>query len=100
MSAEIVDLIARTRAVSEASHGCYDLTIKPLFDLWGFKGETLTPPTPAALKTTLSQVGFEHLEIPDASHLRKQIPNLKVDLSAVVQVWLQCVHTFSTNSVG
>lgn len=85
MSAEIVDLIARTRVVSEASRGCYDLTIKPLFDLWGFKGETLTPPTPVALKQTLSQVGFERLEIPDATHLRKQIPNLKVDVSSVGQ---------------
>jgi thiamine biosynthesis lipoprotein len=85
MSAEIVDLIARTRAVSEASHGCYDLTIKPLFDLWGFKGETLTLPSPVALKQALSQVGFERLDIPDATHLRKQIPNLKLDLSSVGQ---------------
>lgn len=85
VSAEIVELIARTRIVSEASRGCYDLTIKPLFDLWGFKGETLTPPSPATLKTALSQVGFGNLDIPDATHLRKKIPNLKVDLSSVGQ---------------
>ena len=85
VSAEIVDLIARTRTVSEASHGCYDLTIKPLFDLWGFQGEILTPPSPVALKQALSQVGFERLEISDATHLRKQIPTLKVDLSSVGQ---------------
>ena len=82
---EIVNLIEKTRAVSEASHGCYDLTIKPLFDLWGFKGESLTPPTSAALQQTLSQVGFNQLETFDATHLRKRNPNLKVDLSSVGQ---------------
>ncbi len=85
ISAEIVDLIEKTRAVSKASQGCYDLTIKPLFDLWGFKGESLTPPSPAALQQTLSQVGFERLEILDSTHLRKQIPSLKLDLSSIGQ---------------
>lgn len=85
ISAEIVALIERTRAVSEATHGCYDLTIKPLFDLWGFKGETLTRPTPEALQKALSQVGFKQLDKVDDTHLRKRIPNLKVDLSSVGQ---------------
>ena len=85
ISAEIVDLIAKTQAVSKASQGCYDLTIKPLFDLWGFKGEALTPPSPASLQQTLSQVGFERLEILDSTHLRKKIPNLKLDLSSIGQ---------------
>lgn len=85
VSPEIVALIEKTRAVSEASQGCYDLTIKPLFDLWGFKGETLTLPSSAGLKNTLSQVGFNQLEIVDNTHLRKRIPNLKIDLSSVGQ---------------
>ncbi len=35
---EIPMLVTEARVVSEASQGCYDLTIKPLFDVWGFKG--------------------------------------------------------------
>jgi thiamine biosynthesis lipoprotein len=85
ISVEIIGLIEKTRAISKASHGCYDLTIKPLFDLWGFKGENLTPPSPAALKQALSQVGFSQLETIDSTHLRKQIPNLKLDLSSIGQ---------------
>lgn len=72
VGAEIVALIEKTRAVSEATHGCYDLTIKPLFDLWGFKGETLTQPTPDALKKTLSQVGLAQLETLDATSCNTQ----------------------------
>jgi thiamine biosynthesis lipoprotein len=85
ISAEIIGLIEKTRAVSEATHGCYDLTIKPLFDLWGFKGEKLTQPTPDALKKTLSQVGLVQLEILDATHIVKKIPTLKIDMSSIGQ---------------
>ncbi|MDD5228828.1 MAG: FAD:protein FMN transferase [Methylococcales bacterium] len=85
IGAEIVDLIEKTRLVSEASHGCYDLTIKPLFDLWGFKGESLTKPTPIALQQALTQVGFSQLETTDLTHFRKRIPNLKLDLSSIGQ---------------
>ncbi|RYZ81784.1 MAG: hypothetical protein EOO68_35365, partial [Moraxellaceae bacterium] len=34
---EVVKLVEYARSISKASGGCYDLTIKPLFDLWGFK---------------------------------------------------------------
>ena len=71
--------------MSIATHGCYDLTIKPLFDLWGFNGESLTKPTQDALQKTLLQVGFEQLEVIDAHHVRKRQPNLSVDLSSVGQ---------------
>lgn len=85
VSEEIVGLIGQARVVSEASHGCYDLTIKPLFDLWGFKGDKLTPPDTATLKATLAQVGFKQLEVVDAGHLRKLIPSLTVDISSIAQ---------------
>lgn len=85
VSAEIVDLIEKTQAVSKATQGCYDLTIKPLFDLWGFQGESLTLPEPLALTQTLLQVGFPKLEIVDSTHLRKKNPTLKVDMSSIGQ---------------
>lgn len=82
---EIADLIAQARTVSEASAGCYDLTIKPLFELWGFKGEELTPPDPATLSNTLKAIGFKQLAIVDQNHLRKQTPKLSVDVSSIAQ---------------
>ncbi len=82
---EIVSLVAQARLVSIASQGCYDLTIKPLFDLWGFKGEQLTPPDPAALDKIRQELGFGRLEIVDKSRLRKQIPKLSVDVSSIAQ---------------
>lgn len=85
VSEEIIGLIEQARVVSVASGGCYDLTIKPLFDLWGFKGDKLTPPSPAALQDALQQVGFKQIKIVDATHIQKLNPNLRIDLSSIAQ---------------
>ncbi len=84
-TAEIVDLIELARSVSKASHGCYDLTIKPLFDLWGFKKDKFNLPNDETLQQTLTLVGMDKLETLDKTHLRKTLPNLRVDLSSIGQ---------------
>jgi thiamine biosynthesis lipoprotein len=85
LSEEIVKLISAAREVSVASRGCYDLTIKPLFDLWGFKGDKLNKPTQDTLTQTLRQVGFEQLEILGSNQVRKHNPKVSIDLSSVGQ---------------
>jgi thiamine biosynthesis lipoprotein len=85
LSEEIIGLIEQARVVSEASDGCYDLTIKPLFDLWGFKGDKLTPPDTASLQAALKQVGFNQIKIVDATHIQKLNPQLRIDLSSIAQ---------------
>lgn len=85
VSAEIMGLIEQARVVSTASGGCYDLTIKPLFDLWGFNGDKLTPPTTEALQTALKQVGFNQIKVLDATHIQKLNPQLRIDLSSIAQ---------------
>jgi thiamine biosynthesis lipoprotein len=85
LSEEIIGLIEQARVVSVASDGCYDLTIKPLFDLWGFNGDKLTPPDNVALQAALKQVGFTQIKIVDASHIQKLNPQLRIDLSSIAQ---------------
>ncbi len=81
---EIVALVKLAGRVSQISQGCYDMTIKPLFDLWGFQGESLTMPDEINLKKTLTQVGMDKVEVVDDSHLRKPV-NVRVDVSSVAQ---------------
>ncbi len=81
----IVSLVRVAQIVSKASQGCYDLSIKPLFELWGFRGDKLTIPDAPAIRKTLDQIGMEKLEVVDDSHLRKKQANLKVDLSSIAQ---------------
>ena len=82
---EIVSLVKIAQTVHQATHGCYDLTIKPLFDLWGFRGDALTIPNDSAILATLKRVGMEKLEVVDETHLRKKQADLKVDLSSIAQ---------------
>ncbi|MCK9395581.1 MAG: FAD:protein FMN transferase [Methylobacter sp.] len=82
---EIVSLVKVAQIANQASQGCYDLTIKPLFDLWGFRGDALTIPSDAAILTALKKVGMNKLEVVDETHLRKKQADLKVDLSSIAQ---------------
>ena len=82
---EIVSLVRIAKTVHQATQGCFDLTIKPLFELWGFRGDELTIPDDAALLKTLNRIGMEKLEVIDETHLRKKQADLKVDLSSIAQ---------------
>ncbi len=85
VDAELVDLVEIARSIHRASNGCYDLTIKPLFDLWGFKNDVFTPPSDDALGVTLASIGLDNLETLGATQLRKQLPNLRIDVSSIGQ---------------
>ena len=85
VGSEIVSLVRVAQVVHKASQGCYDLTIKPLFELWGFRADKLSIPSDPLIIKTLSQVGMEKLEVVDETHLRKKQADLKVDLSSIAQ---------------
>jgi len=82
---EIVSLVKIAQTVHQATHGCYDLTIKPLFDLWGFRGDALAIPNDSMILAALKQIGMDKLEVVDETHLRKKQVDLKVDLSSIAQ---------------
>ncbi len=82
---EIVSLVKVAQTVHQISAGCYDLTIKPLFDLWGFQNETQSVPQQTVIDKTLEQIGMEKLEIVNDTQLRKKQADLKVDLSSIAQ---------------
>src|SRR5574343_1326481 len=81
---EIVSLVELAGQVSRVSQGCYDLTIKPLFDLWGFKGDSLTIPEPGVLADTLATVGLDKVKVVDDEHLQKPA-HVRVDVSSITQ---------------
>lgn len=85
VEAELVSLVEEARNIHRASNGCYDLTIRPLFDLWGFKKDEFTPPSDADLAQTMAIIGLDNVETIDTTHLRKQIPSLRIDVSSIGQ---------------
>lgn len=82
---ELVELVRAGQRMSELSQGCFDLTIKPLFDLWGFSKDQLNIPTQEQLQETMRLVGMNQIVVVDNNHLSKKNPKVRVDVSAVAQ---------------
>jgi thiamine biosynthesis lipoprotein len=88
VSAELAHVVRVARLVSEESAGAFDITVGPLVNLWGFGPGPAreTPPTDAAIAEARARVGWQQLAVRDEPPaLRKQRPDLYVDLSAIAK---------------
>lgn len=87
VSAELAYLTSLARSVSDKTRGCFDLTIKPLFDLWGFSktGPQKVPPD-EDIRRVMKHIGMARIEV-DLSGLRmrKRDPQIQLDLSSIGQ---------------
>lgn len=86
VSKEIMQLLVIAKAVHGFTDGCLDLTIKPLFDLWGFSRHENKVPSKADIDSVLAHVGMDKIVL-DAEHQRllKLDPEVGIDLSAIAQ---------------
>lgn len=86
ISPEMAEVIAIAQEVHARSGGCYDLTVKPIFDLWGFAKHQEKVPDAAEIERVLAHVGMEKLEL-DREHLRlrKLDPELLITLDSIAQ---------------
>lgn len=86
VSREIAKLLVIAQTVYERSGGCYDLTVKSLFDLWGFSGRENRVPSQNEIDALLPHVGMSLLEVDAVNNrIRKKDPKLKIDLSSIAQ---------------
>ena len=81
-------VVALALDIAEESGGAFDPTVGPLVDLWGFGG-TPRPtgvPTDDELAAVRAVVGYEKLHARrDPPALRKDVPGLRVNVSAVAK---------------
>ena len=87
VSAETTEIVRSALRFAEQTSGAFDPTVAPLVELWGFgpgqKREGV--PSDPEIAQALRSVGFQHLEvIQDPPSLRKDIPDLRLDLNAIV----------------
>lgn len=84
LPASTIKLLQIAKPVYRDSNHCYDPTIGPLFDLWGFQNDKHTVPTPQEIIKTKKRIGFDKLIIDPKHHrVRKTISQLEVDLSSI-----------------
>jgi thiamine biosynthesis lipoprotein len=74
--------------ISQATAGAYDVTVGPLVRLWGFgPGPRRTePPSEREMDAVRPAVGWTKLKVMDGM-LRKEHPDLEVDLSSIAKGW-------------
>jgi thiamine biosynthesis lipoprotein len=88
VSPELCLVLKEAVKISQLSGGVFDVTVGPLVNLWGFGPQemSLAPPDEAAIKDKLNQIGYNRLKFKDEGlFVKKDIPNLYVDLSAIAK---------------
>ena len=87
VSAEFVSVVETAQSISESSKGAFDITVGPLISIWGFgKDFKNNNPDDAAIAAAKANTGYQKLAVrrsPPA--LKKAIPQLKINLSAIAK---------------
>lgn len=86
VSPETFHCIRRAIEIGQQSGGAFDITCRPLVQLWKEAGQTNTLPTPDELKTTLAQVGIDKLQLnPSTRSVTLAIDELQIDLGGIAK---------------
>lgn len=81
----LLNVVKKSIEISTLSGGCFDITVKPLVNLWGFHSSSpKSSPSPDQLSKTLHSVGFQKLMLKD-SLIRKSVPGLAIDCDGIAQ---------------
>ena len=87
LSNELIEVLAISQSVAEASHGAFDITVGDLVNLWSFGPGARPEEVPAddVLAEQLAQVGFDALEVDTQNMQARRIRDVFVDLSGVAK---------------
>ncbi|MCX5697540.1 MAG: FAD:protein FMN transferase [Candidatus Omnitrophica bacterium] len=86
LSPEAFFIIKRSKDISQASGGAFDITVAPLVDLWGFTDRKFKIPQDTEIKETLKLVGSEKIVLNDSNNVVKfSFPGMKIDLGGIAK---------------
>lgn len=83
-SKDFIHLIDLARVINRDTQGCYDPTVSPLFQLWGFQKGTLEVPTAAQISKVKKQMGLDKIQVDHTGmRVRKVLPHVQLDFSSM-----------------
>jgi thiamine biosynthesis lipoprotein len=88
VSAETAAVVELAQETSRLSSGAFDVTVGPLVDLWGFgpRPRNGHRPADAEIEAARRAVGYTRLQVRRSpAALRKDNPDLRIDLSAIAK---------------
>jgi thiamine biosynthesis lipoprotein len=85
ISPEFAEVVQAALSYAEQTGGAFDPTVKPLVDHWGFGMSNIEQETARTeVSKIMNWVGWEKVHL-EANRLRKDHPNLQLDLSAIAK---------------
>jgi thiamine biosynthesis lipoprotein len=87
LSSDFLHVMIMARDLFVMTAGCWDGTVKPLVDLWGFSRPEMQQTMPAGdkIKQTLERVGFGQIQMDAEGTLSKKNANLALDLGSIAK---------------
>ncbi len=86
VSKELFHVIASAQRIAQETDGSFDVTIRPIADLWGFIWKQHRLPAPTEIETTLVRVGYQHIRLNAPNHtVHFAKPGISIDLGAIAK---------------
>ncbi|WP_404376350.1 FAD:protein FMN transferase [Vreelandella aquamarina] len=87
LSNELLEMLAVSRSVAEASDGAFDITIGDVVNLWSFGPEARPEevPSDAELSERMATIGFDAVEVDTQRMQARRLRDVFVDLSGVAK---------------
>jgi thiamine biosynthesis lipoprotein len=86
ISRRTFDVLLAARALSDASNGAFDVTVKPALDLWGFYRKASRRPAPMAVDSVRALVDWRRVELDAAARtVRFTAPGTAIDLGGIAK---------------
>lgn len=83
-SDDFINLLHIAETVNKKTGGCYDPTVGPLFNLWGFKKDVLHIPSDDQIAAVRSELGIDKIQIDEqGKRVRKTQPGVQLDFSSM-----------------
>ena len=85
-SAEMWQLLMRSKLAYEETDGNFDITVKPLMELWGFYRKRETSPPDEEISRVLKLVGFNKLKFDEEKRtVFFTVPGMALDLGGIAK---------------
>lgn len=85
LSEDTLRLLQTAQQVSDWSDGCFDITIAPLVELWGFPTQQLHIPSEAELQSALSNIDYRLLQINAKSSVLSMSEGQHIDFGGIAK---------------
>ncbi len=83
-SDDFLRLLSIARQINQKTQGCYDPTIGPLFNLWGFKKHDFKVPDSQQIAAVKADIGLDKIQVDEqGKRIRKTLPQVQIDFSSM-----------------